>query len=67
MNDFSPFEQRYGLPPGLLSKVARVESANNPNAVSRAGAQGLFQIMPETAKELGIDPFDPTQAADGSD
>jgi cell wall-associated NlpC family hydrolase len=56
----------YGLPPGLLESVAKVESNFNPSAVSSAGAQGLMQIMPQTAQGLGINPMDPTQAIYGA-
>lgn len=59
-------EQKYGLPSGLLSAVMQRESSGNPNAVSKAGAQGLFQFMPATAQAYGIDPLDPIQAADGA-
>lgn len=54
------------LPKGLLRRLVQQESAGNPRAVSPKGAQGLFQFMPATAKELGIDPSDPHQAADGA-
>ena len=57
---------RYGVSPALLAAVAKVESNYNPNAVSKAGARGLMQIMPRTAAGLGIDPLDPTQAVDGA-
>jgi soluble lytic murein transglycosylase-like protein len=51
---------RYSLEPGLLQRVITRESAWQPCAVSRAGAQGLMQIMPATAQYLGLeDPFDP--------
>lgn len=60
---FSALEQQFQLPSGLLSAVAKTESAGNTRAVSKAGAQGLFQFMPATAKEYGIDPFDPAQAS----
>lgn len=59
-------EQLYRLPEGLLRSVAITESAGNPNAVSGAGAQGLFQIMPATGRDLGLrgnDAFDPMKAA----
>ena len=59
-------EQKYGLPNGLLSSVMQTESAGNPDAVSPVGAQGLFQFMPATAKQYGIDPTNPAQAADGA-
>lgn len=56
----------YGIDPNLLAAQAWAESTNNPNAVSKAGAQGLMQIMPGTAAELGVkDPFDPWQSAYG--
>jgi hypothetical protein len=63
---FEELEQRYNLPSGLLHAVSRVESGGNPKAVSPKGAQGLFQIMPATAKDLGVNPLDPTQAAEGA-
>ncbi|MCS7170394.1 MAG: lytic transglycosylase domain-containing protein [Candidatus Kapabacteria bacterium] len=51
---------RTGLPPALIAAVVWAESAGNPRAVSPAGAQGLMQLMPETARELGVsDPFAP--------
>lgn len=58
--------QRHGLDPVLLAAVARTESAFDPRAISPAGAQGLMQLMPGTARELGVDPFDPGEAADGA-
>ncbi|MEV4344224.1 transglycosylase SLT domain-containing protein [Actinoplanes sp. NPDC049596] len=58
---------RYGVSPKLLAAVAKVESGYNPNAVSKVGAQGLMQIMPTTAKGLGVkDAFDPEQAINGA-
>ncbi|ASN68781.1 hypothetical protein 7AX3_42 [uncultured Caudovirales phage] len=59
-------EQLYRLPEGLLKSVAIAESSGNPNALSGAGAQGLFQIMPGTGRDLGLrgnDAFDPMKAA----
>ncbi len=44
----------------LVDALVRVESAYDPNAVSRRGAMGLMQLMPATAERLGVDdPFDP--------
>ncbi|MSQ04067.1 MAG: lytic transglycosylase domain-containing protein [Myxococcales bacterium] len=55
-----------GLPAELLKAVAVAESRMNPSAVSRAGAKGLMQIMPATAKSLGVkDPFDPRESISG--
>lgn len=66
MPDLDGLEQKYNLPSGLLSSVMHQESGGDPDAVSDAGAQGLFQFEPRTAKQYGIDPFDPNQAADGA-
>jgi hypothetical protein len=64
------FEQagaRHGVSPKLLAAVAKVESGYNPKAVSKAGAQGLMQLMPSTARGLGVaDAFDPAQAVNGA-
>ncbi|MHB8916554.1 MAG: lytic transglycosylase domain-containing protein [Desulfocucumaceae bacterium] len=57
---------KYGLDSGLLRAVVRVESDYNPLTVSSAGAMGLMQLMPETAKSLGVkNPFDPLDNLDG--
>jgi hypothetical protein len=53
---------RHRLDPALIRAVIQAESGGDPYAVSPAGAQGLMQLMPETARELGVtDPFDPEQ------
>ena len=57
---------KYGIDPDVLAAVARAESSMNPSAVSGAGAQGLMQLMPATAAELGVDPMQPAQAIDGA-
>ncbi|MBF1762525.1 MAG: lytic transglycosylase domain-containing protein [Veillonella sp.] len=55
-----------GLDPNLLARVAKQESGFNPSAQSEAGATGLFQTMPETAAELGInDMTNPYESAMG--
>lgn len=59
-------ERQYNLPSNLLASVMRTESAGNPNAVSPKGAQGLFQFMPATAKEMGVNPLDPASSAQGA-
>lgn len=54
--------RRYQLPEALIRAVVHTESNYHPNAVSHAGAMGLMQLMPATAKFLGVDdPFDPRQ------
>ncbi len=57
---------KHGVDPRLLAAVAKVESGFNPNAVSSAGATGLMQFMPATARGMNIDPSDPAQAIDGA-
>lgn len=47
--------QRHNMPRDLISGVIRAESNFNPDAVSTAGARGLMQLMPETARELGVE------------
>ena len=52
-------------PASLVKAVMRVESAGKANAVSSKGASGLMQLMPGTAKALGVDPTDPQQNVEG--
>ncbi|MEV6494032.1 transglycosylase SLT domain-containing protein [Actinoplanes sp. NPDC051633] len=66
-NLFVQAGNKYGVSPKLLAAVAKVESSYNPKAVSKAGAQGLMQLMPGTAKGLGVkNSFDPEQAINGA-
>ncbi len=63
---FTRAASRHGVDPALLAAVAKQESGFNASAVSPAGAQGLMQFMPATARGLGVDPFDPASAVDGA-
>ena len=55
--------ERAAIPPALLKAVCLAESRMNPRAVSPAGARGLMQLIPATARALGVrDPFDPAQS-----
>ena len=52
----------YGIPEALLRAIIKTESDYDPAVVSSAGAQGLMQLMPDTARLMGVtDPFDPRQ------
>ncbi len=58
--------RRHGIDPHLARAVVTAESDFDPNVLSHAGAMGLMQLMPETAKDLGVsDPWDPEQNVDG--
>jgi len=57
--------RKYDLPEKLLSAVIKVESNFNPRAVSSEGARGLMQLMPATARQLGVkNSFDIQQNVD---
>ena len=69
---FGPFDdliERYAsmhaVESALVRAIIQVESAFNPRARSHAGAIGLMQLMPGTARELGVDPFVPEQNIEG--
>ena len=57
---------RYDIPPILVAAIVEAESEFNPRAVSRRGAQGLMQLMPDTASSLRVsDSFDPYENIEG--
>ncbi|HEY7519798.1 MAG TPA: lytic transglycosylase domain-containing protein [Methylomirabilota bacterium] len=57
---------RYGVAEDVIAAVIEAESQFNPRAVSRRGAQGLMQLMPDTAASLGVeDPFSPRENIHG--
>jgi Transglycosylase SLT domain len=59
-------ELRHRLPCGLLGAIVKVESGGSPHRISSAGAMGPLQLIPPTARMLGVsDPFDPEQSLDG--
>lgn len=59
---FNQASSSYGVPVNLLRAVAKAESNFNSNAVSHSGAQGVMQLMPATARSLGVaNSFDPQQ------
>lgn len=58
--------RKHRVDPYLVKAIIKAESDFNPNAVSSKNAQGIMQLMPETASEYGVrNPFDPVQNMDG--
>lgn len=59
---FEEASRKYNVPLNLLKAIGKAESDFNPKAVSKSGARGVMQLMPGTAKDLGVtDSFDPEQ------
>ena len=56
---------KHSVPAALVRSIMAAESNFNPSVVSKRGAIGLMQLMPNTAKEYGIDPNIPAQNVDG--
>jgi soluble lytic murein transglycosylase-like protein len=57
--------RRHSIPEDLFLRLVQQESGWNPRAVSHAGARGLAQLMPDTARLLGVNPDDPLQNLEG--
>ncbi len=57
--------RKHGIPEDLFLRLVQQESGWNPRAKSHAGALGLAQLMPGTARVLGVDPHDPRQNLEG--
>ncbi len=57
--------RKFGLPEEFVRSVMKAESGFQPHAVSPKGAMGLMQLMPDTARELGVDPANPRENAEG--
>jgi len=63
---FNEIARTYNLDPKLLHAIAKVESNYNPRAVSPKGALGVMQLIPSTARIVGVsDPFDPRENIHG--
>ncbi|MGH1369064.1 MAG: lytic transglycosylase domain-containing protein [Maritimibacter sp.] len=57
--------RKHGIPEDLFLRLVQQESGWNPSAKSHAGAIGLAQLMPQTARALGVNPNDPKQNLEG--
>lgn len=66
MDIITACSQKYDVPVNIILGVMKIESGFKNNRTSSAGAQGLMQLMPRTAKSLGVrDPMDPAQNIEG--
>lgn len=65
MPNYDAIAKRWGLNPRIFRALIRQESGGRQNARSPAGAIGYTQLMPATAKGLGVDPYDPEQNLEG--
>lgn len=63
---FQAVGKEYNLNPDLLASVAKTESSYNPRAVSPAGARGITQFMPGTARDYGVNTRDPASSIRGT-
>lgn len=57
--------EKHNISADLVRAVVQTESGGHANAVSPAGAVGLMQLMPDTARDLGVDPYNPEENLDG--
>ena len=60
------YSKQYNIEPNLVKAVVKVESGNNPNVVSKSGAIGLGQLTPNTAKAMGVNPYNPEDNIKGT-
>ena len=61
-NEIAAAANEFGVDEAVVRAIIHAESAFNPNALSRVGAQGLMQLMPATAKRFGVgNAFEPSQ------
>jgi soluble lytic murein transglycosylase len=56
---------KYNIEPAIIKAVITAESNWNPDAISHKGAIGLMQLMPETAQDMNVNPFDPEENIEG--
>jgi hypothetical protein len=64
--DFASLESKHGLPAGVLTKLVHQESRGDCDALSPKKAAGLCQFMPDTARGLGVNVYDPVSSVNGA-